>query len=330
MRRARESDRCRHNAKIFVEAETPSKVQETPRACLRLDGRNAQTKRFFGLTSAALVLSSRSLSLKTSPLSRERSGRSPRASTRPSGTRSTAGSSAGAPERWGRARSGRSPRACTRPSGTRSTARNCGGRRRSLRRRRRRPRCARSGGGVATRALALLERVAHGSAATAAAAVAAAAAAAAALGVREAAGVAARALALLERVAHGPGGRQFAEPRLLGVLALHAPRGLVLPALAMVELLLAGGEDELGVAVAAVQGDVLVLLRQRVGVGGGLGVHLEPVVVIVVFLGGGLWTKGTDVGSTRARSSTVNDRYDDEKSVKDAVATRVGKNTVTA
>ena len=60
----------------------------------------------------------------------------------------------------------------------------------------------------------------------------------------------------------------------------------------MVELLLAGGEDELGVAVAAVQGDVLVLLRQRVGVGGGLGVLLEPVVVIVVFLGGGLWTKG--------------------------------------
>ena len=43
----------------------------------------------------------------------------------------------------------------------------------------------------------------------------------------------------------------------------------------MVELLLAGGEDELGVAVAAVQGDVLVLLGQGVGVSRGLLMNLE-------------------------------------------------------
>jgi len=39
-------------------------------------------------------------------------------------------------------------------------------------------------------------------------------------------------------------------------------------------------------------------------------VHLEPVVVIVVFLGGGLWTSGQTKVNTGARSSTVNDRYD--------------------
>ena len=123
---------------------------------------------------------------------------------------------------------------------------------------------------VAAVALSALEGVADGGAAGGRAAVAAAA-----LLVREAAGVAPGALAALPRVAHGLRGGSLAEAGLLGVLALGAAGGLVLPSLGVVELLLAGGEDELGVAVAAVQGDVLVLLGQGVGVSRGLLMNLE-------------------------------------------------------
>ena len=98
----------------------------------------------------------------------------------------------------------------------------------------------------------------------------------------EAAGVAAGALAPLERVAHGSGGRALTETRLLRVLALDTARGLVLPPLGRVELLLAAGEDKLGVAVAAVEGDILVGLSQTVCLAGALLVHLESVVFVVV------------------------------------------------
>ena len=131
--------------------------------------------------------------------------------------------------------------------------------------------------GITASAFAPLERVARGGAeATAAATAVAAAAAAAALRVAEAAGVAAGPLAPLERVADGSTGGSLAEARLLGVLAFSASRGLVLPSLALVKLLLAGGEDELGVAVAAVEGDVLKRgLGELVGLAGGLLMNLE-------------------------------------------------------
>jgi len=137
-------------------------------------------------------------------------------------------------------------------------------------------------------ALAFLERVAHGSAAAAATAAeaAAAAAAAAAFAVREPALVASGAFAFLEGVAHRAGRRAFAEPRLLRVLALRAPRGLIFPALGLVELLFPRRERELGVAVAAAQSDVFVLLGKRVRIRRGLGVHLEAILLVLrVFAG---------------------------------------------
>jgi len=132
---------------------------------------------------------------------------------------------------------------------------------------------------VATRALALLECIAHRCATATTAAESTTTTTAAALAVREPARIAAGALALLEGVAHRGGARTarlLAEARLLRVLALGAARGLVVPPLALVELLLARRELELGVAVAAVQGDVLALwLGQAAGVARRLGVHLE-------------------------------------------------------
>ena len=144
-------------------------------------------------------------------------------------------------------------------------------------------------------ALAFLERVAHGSAAAAATAAeaAAAAAAAAAFAVREPALVASGAFAFLEGVAHRAGRRAFAEPRLLRVLALRAPRGLIFPALGLVELLFPRRERELGVAVAAAQSDVFVLLGKRVRIRRGLGVHLEAILLVLrVFAGSFLCCSG--------------------------------------
>ena len=128
---------------------------------------------------------------------------------------------------------------------------------------------------VAAVALAALERVAHGGAARGRPVVPAAAAAAATLLVGEPARVSAGALSALEGVAHGLGRGALAEAGLLGVLALGAAGGLVFPSLGLVKLLFAAAEDELGVAVAAVQGDVLVLLGEGVRVGRGLLVNLE-------------------------------------------------------
>ena len=146
-------------------------------------------------------------------------------------------------------------------------------------------------------ALAFLERVTHGGASASAAS-----AASAAFGVRKPALVASGALAFLEGVADRARAWAFSEPSLLRVLALSAPRGLVLPPLALVELLFAAGEDELGVAIAAVQSDVLPLLRQRVGVRGAFGVDLEPVLFVAVlggflFWGYNVWgVEGTGLG----------------------------------
>ena len=128
---------------------------------------------------------------------------------------------------------------------------------------------------VAAVALAALERVAHGGAARGGSVVPAAAAAATALLVGEPARVSAGALSALEGVAHGLGRGALAEAGLLGVLALGAAGGLVFPSLGLVKLLFAAAEDELGVAVAAVQGDVLVLLGEGVRVSRGLLVNLE-------------------------------------------------------
>ena len=129
---------------------------------------------------------------------------------------------------------------------------------------------------VAAVALAALERVAHGGAARGGSVVpAAAAAAAATLLVGEPTRVSAGALSALEGVAHGLGRGALAEAGLLGVLALGAAGGLVFPSLGLVKLLFAAAEDELGVAVAAVQGDVLVLLGEGVRVSRGLLVNLE-------------------------------------------------------
>ena len=126
---------------------------------------------------------------------------------------------------------------------------------------------------VAAVALAALERVAHGGAARGRSVVPAAAAAT--LLVGEPARVSAGALSALEGVAHGLGRGALAEAGLLGVLALGAAGGLVFPSLGLVKLLFAAAEDELGVAVAAVQGDVLVLLGEGVRVSRGLLVNLE-------------------------------------------------------
>ena len=127
---------------------------------------------------------------------------------------------------------------------------------------------------VAAVALAALERVAHGGAARGGSVVPAAAAAATLL-VGEPTRVSAGALSALEGVAHGLGRGALAEAGLLGVLALGAAGGLVFPSLGLVKLLFAAAEDELGVAVAAVQGDVLVLLGEGVRVSRGLLVNLE-------------------------------------------------------
>ena len=126
---------------------------------------------------------------------------------------------------------------------------------------------------VAAVALAALERVAHGGAARGRSVVPAAAAATFLVG--EPTRVSAGALSALEGVAHGLGRGALAEAGLLGVLALGAAGGLVFPSLGLVKLLFAAAEDELGVAVAAVQGDVLVLLGEGVRVGRGLLVNLE-------------------------------------------------------
>ena len=127
---------------------------------------------------------------------------------------------------------------------------------------------------VAAVALAALERVAHGGAARGGSVVPAAAAAATLL-VGEPTRVSAGALSALEGVAHGLGRGALAEAGLLRVLALGAAGGLVFPSLGLVKLLFAAAEDELGVAVAAVQGDVLVLLGEGVRVSRGLLVNLE-------------------------------------------------------
>ena len=229
-------------------------------------------------------------------LNRARTCTHPRECNRPFGTRSTVGTTAAAPLRWGRARNGTRRLLSIRLFGTRSKARRNEATIRT-RPRHRHPRCARNGkrprgctrlsGTRNTRGRLRLRRLRRRRRLR--------------LRCAKPALVASGALAFLEGVADRARAWAFSEPSLLRVLALSAPRGLVLPPLALVELLFAAGEDELGVAIAAVQSDVLPLLRQRVGVRGAFGVDLEPVLFVAV-LGGFLWgynvwgVEGTGLG----------------------------------